>query len=113
MKSFNRNSFIFPAPQILFLAIVLFFVFGWIVWPAIIESIITDWYPSGFPFTIHAVGLCPPPGDCIDFRWIALVLDIVLWYLISAVIFRARLRGITICVIFIFTVLGISLLSAN
>src|SRR5215207_2204797 len=68
MKSLNKNSFIFPTPQKLILAIILFFVFGWIVWPLIIESIITDWYPVGFPFTIHAMGLCPPPGDCIDFR---------------------------------------------
>jgi len=107
MRTLNDNPLLFPTPKKLILAAILFFVFGWIVWPMTIESIITDWYPVGFPFTIHAIGLCPPPGDCIDFRWIALILDGILWYLISAVIFRSRLRVITICIIFLFVVLGL------
>jgi len=107
MKSFNKNSFFFPTSPKLILAMVLFFVFGWIVWPTIITSLVTDWYPVGFPFTIHAVGLCPPPGACIEFRSIALLLDGVLWYFISAIIVRARLRVVTICAIFFFVVLGL------
>jgi len=107
MKLFNKDSFLFPTSKKLFLAVILFFAFGWIIWPAIIESIITDWYPVGFPFTIHAIGLCPPPGNCIDFRWTALILDGVFWYLISAIVFRARIRLLTICIIFILGVIGI------
>ena len=72
---------------------------------------VTDWYPVGFPFTIHAIGLCPPPGDCIDFSWIALALNGVLWYLVSAVVVRARLRVLTICAVFFLVVLGILIIS--
>src|SRR5260221_9442266 len=104
MKSFTKNSFLLPIPKKLILAAILFFVFGWFVWPIIVESLITDWYPTGFPAVIHAVGLCPPPGDCIDFRWMALIFDAAFWYFISAVVSQVRIR---FWVFYAYLVLGI------
>jgi hypothetical protein len=104
MKSFNKNSFLFPTPHKLILGIVLFFVFGWIVWPTIIESLASDWFPIGFPFTIDAVTNCE---GCVDFSWIAVILDVVLWYIVSAVIIRAQLRMTSIAVVFVLAVFTI------
>jgi hypothetical protein len=84
-----KNSFLFPTKGKLILAGALFFLFGWIIYPVTIETLITDWYPIGFPMEIHAVGLCPPPGDCIDFSWTALIVDLATWYLVSAIVLRA------------------------
>src|SRR4030095_771313 len=75
MKTSPKISFLVPTPRKLILAVVLFFIFGWIAWPKAIESFMTDWYPVGFPLVIHAIGFCPPPGDCIDFRLAALFID--------------------------------------
>src|SRR6266498_2978881 len=110
MTTFTKNSFLFPTAKKLILAATLFFVFGWIVWPTIITSLITDWYPVGFPFTIHAIGLCA--GTCIDFRWVALVIDGAFWYFLSAMIFRARIRFWMFCVYFIIVILAIWLITA-
>lgn len=104
MKLFNKNSFLFPTLHELFLAIFLFFIFGWFVWPAIVTSIITDWYPVGFPFTINAVGLCE---DCYSFSWSALFLNGIFWYLISTAIVQSHLRLFTIVTLFVLAVLGI------
>ena len=90
MNKLTATSLLLPTPRKLTLAVGLFFIFGWIVWPIIIESFMTDWYPIGFPLVFHAVGLCPPPGDCIDFRWAALIIDAAFWYLAGAIIVQNR-----------------------
>ena len=71
---------------------------------------ITDWFPVGFPLVIRAGGLCEPP-DCINFRWLALIIDGIVWYLVSALIVRARISFWTFCIYFIAGIFGIWLIA--
>lgn len=84
----TQRNFLVPTWGKLILAGFLFFLFGWIIWPGIIESLMTDAYPIGFPFTIQADGLCPPTYHCVNFSWVALIGDLIVWYLVSATILR-------------------------
>lgn len=103
------KSLLFPTPKKLLLAVFLFFAFGWFVWPAIIESQITDWFPSGFPLAIHAVGLCI--DDCIRFSWLALIVDVSLWYFASAILIRAKVSFWQFCAYFVLGILGLWLIT--
>ena len=99
MNNLNNNSFLWPTPRKLILAVALFFISGWIVWPTIVESLITDWFPVGFPLVIRAGGFCA--GVCVEFRWISFVIDAAVWYLISALIIRTRVRFWVFCIYFV------------
>jgi hypothetical protein len=90
---------------------MLFYLFGWIVWPAIIASLMTDWYPVSFPFTIRAIGFCFPTSVCIDFRWTALIADVVFWYVLSAIGWRARFKVWDLGVCLVAGVLGTCLIA--
>ena len=107
-----RNSFLFPSTGKLLLATLLFFIYGWMVWPPIVISMISDWQPVGFPLIIHASSyLCPPPtGICVDFVWVAFIVDVVFWYLVSAIIVCSRANPVVVFACIIASALGIWLI---
>ena len=111
MKLLSRDSFLVPTPAKLILATGLFFLFGWVIWPVIFTAFMTDWNQVGFPLAIRATGLCAPAFVCIEFRWTALLIDAIFWYLASAVAVHARVGFWTFCLYFLVTVLGMILLS--
>jgi hypothetical protein len=104
MKLFSKYPFLVPTLSKAILAIVLFYIFGWIVRPMTI--FVTDWYPVGYPFTIRAGGFCPPTYVCVEFRWIALILDIVFWYVLVSLIIHKRIKFWTFCLYFAGSVLA-------
>ena len=69
----------------------------------------TDWLPVGFTLVIRAGGYCA--GVCVEFRWISLVIDGIVWYLVSALIIRARVRFWIFCIYFFVGVVGIYLIA--
>ena len=111
MKLFSRDSFLVPTPKKLILAAVLFFLFGWVIWPVIFTAYMMDWDQVGFPLPIRATGLCAPAFVCIEFSWSALIIDAMFWYLASATVIHARVGFWRFCLYFLVTVLGMILLS--
>ena len=111
MNTSANNSFLWPTTRKLILAAALFFISGWVVWPTIIESQMTDWFPVGFPLVIRAGGYCA--GVCVEFRWISLVIDGIVWYLVSALIIRAHIRFWVFCIYFVVGVVGIYLIAIS
>ena len=103
------KSFLFPTLKKVFIAAFLFYSFGWIIWPSIVASLMTDWYPSGFPLAIHAIGLCI--DICLEFSWLALIVDIIFWYLISATIVRAKTSAWRLLAYFVITIFGLWLVA--
>jgi len=68
------------------LALVLFLVFSWL-WQMYILSTISDTFPLGFPLQFFlAWGPCQAGQNCSEFNGLFLVLDIILWYIISAIL---------------------------
>ena len=59
---------------------------GWVVYPAYRATGPTDFYPVGFPAIIRAGGFCPPDFVCVEFSWIPVIIDLAVWYLVSAII---------------------------
>jgi hypothetical protein len=55
--------------------------------------------------------LCPPPGDCVDFRWSGLILDGAFWFVLSAIIVRARIGCLALCAYFFIGVLATALIA--
>jgi hypothetical protein len=54
---------------------------------AIVPRFISDTFPTGFPFWFYlAWGPCPPGQVCSEFNGLYLVLDLIIWYGISALI---------------------------
>jgi hypothetical protein len=65
---------------------ILFFVSS-ALWQLYILTHISDTFPAGFPFNFYvAWGPCPPGQNCSAFNIVFLALDLVIWYLISALI---------------------------
>jgi hypothetical protein len=63
------------------------------LWRVYIISRIGDSFPFGFPFVFWETwGPCRPGDNCASFSWWALIGDIVIWYIISAVILTRGLR---------------------
>lgn len=64
------------------------------VWRAYVISRISDTFPHGFPFQFYvAWGPCPPGQNCSEFNGWFLLLDILLWYIVSAfIVDRLRKR---------------------
>jgi hypothetical protein len=108
---FTKNSLLFPNISKLVLGSALFLLFGFAIWPAIIESLVTDWYPIGFPLAIHAEGLCYPSYVCIEFAWKSMVIDAVFWYVISAVLIQARVPFWRLLIYFIGAIVAIVLIA--
>jgi hypothetical protein len=57
-------------------------------------SRISDTFPYGFPFQFYVGwGPCPPGQNCSQFNGLFLLLDILLWYIVSAfIVDRLRKR---------------------
>jgi hypothetical protein len=111
MKLFSKDSFLFPTPEKVILTVVLFFLFGLMIWPIIITPLITDFNPVGFPLVIRAEGLCPPTYVCIEFRWISLVIDVMVWYLFSAAVIHAHVKFWTLCLYLLGITVGVGLIT--
>jgi hypothetical protein len=83
MKTFLR-----PSPLKIILAFVLFFAASYL-WRMYIISTISDTFPLGFPLQFYlAWGPCPPGESCSEFNRLWLILDFVIWYVVSAFIMR-------------------------
>jgi hypothetical protein len=68
------------------LAISLFYASS-TLWRAFVIARISDTFPRGFPFQYYlGWGPCPPGEVCFEFNWLYLILDIVIWYVVSALI---------------------------
>ena len=68
------------------LTFLLFFVSS-AIWQVYVLSRISDTFPAGFPFEFFvAWGPCPPGETCSEFNGLFLILDLLIWYVISALI---------------------------
>jgi hypothetical protein len=83
MKSFLQPSF-----AKIFLALFLF-ILASVIWRQVIVFMISDTFPYGFPLGFYlAWGPCPPGDNCSEFNWLWLILDLLIWYLVSALILK-------------------------
>ncbi len=83
MKTFLR-----PSPLKIILAFALFVATSYL-WRMYIISTISDTFPWGFPLQFYLVwGPCPPGEICSEFNGLYLMLDIIIWYVVSAFIIR-------------------------
>jgi len=83
MKTFLR-----PSPLKIILAFALFVTASYL-WRMYIISTISDTFPWGFPLQFYlAWGPCPPGEICSEFNGLYLMLDIIIWYVVSAFIIR-------------------------
>lgn len=89
MFSFLKPSFL---KIVLFLA---FFVFSSWLWSIYVISRISDTFPVGFPFQFFlSWGPCQPSENCSEFNGLYLILDILIWYFVSAwSVSRFKRRG--------------------
>lgn len=79
-------QFLRPNPWKIILAIILFLGSS-ALWAAIVPRFISDTFPKGFPFQFYlAWGPCPPGEVCSEFNGLYLILDLVIWYAVSALI---------------------------
>lgn len=64
------------------------------LWRMYVISRISDTFPWGFPFQFYlAWGPCPPGQNCSEFNGLYLILDVILWYVVSAFLLdRLRMR---------------------
>jgi len=68
------------------LTVILFFGSS-MLWRSFVISRISDTFPRGFPFQYYlGWGPCPPGEVCSEFNSLYLILDWVIWYLVSAFI---------------------------
>ena len=91
MKTFLR-----PNPLKIILAFVLFVVTSYL-WRMYILSTISDTFPWGFPLQFYlAWGPCPPGEICSEFNGFYFILDIIIWYVVSAfIISKVRDRRVS------------------
>ena len=56
-------------------------------WRQYVIATISDTFPWGFPLQFYlAWGPCPPGKSCSEFNGLWFTLDIIIWYLVSALI---------------------------
>lgn len=80
------NTFLKPSLLKIILALALFIAASYL-WRVFIISTISDTFPWGFPLQFYlAWGPCPPGEVCSEFNGLYLILDIIVWYLVSAFI---------------------------
>ena len=91
MKTFLR-----PSPLKIILAFALFIAASYL-WCMYIISTISDTFPWGFPLQFYlAWGPCPPGEVCSEFNGLWLVLDIIIWYMVSAFVTRMVKKEVTL-----------------
>lgn len=70
---------------------LLLFVVSSLLWRTYIISTISDTFPVGFPFAFWETwGPCQPGDNCASGNRLALLGDVAIWYIISAVILTRR-----------------------
>ena len=75
-------------PKIILMAIALMLVSS-LLWMMYMSTRVADILPLGFPFRFFlSWGPCPPGNNCTEFNLIYLILDFILWYAVSAFLFR-------------------------
>lgn len=80
------NAFLKPSLLKVIFTLALFVAASYL-WRMYIISTISDTFPLGFPLQFYlAWGPCPPDGVCSEFNWLWLVVDIIVWYMIGALI---------------------------
>ena len=80
------NTFLKPSLLKRVFAILLFVATS-LLWRNYVISTISDTFPWGFALPFYlAWGPCPPGESCSEFNGLWLILDIVVWYVISAFI---------------------------
>lgn len=86
---------IFLKPNLwkILLAAVLFFATSYI-WRMYTIFRVSDTFPWGFPFQYYlAWGPCPPGEICFEFNNLYLILDILIWYVVSALLVERLQTG--------------------
>jgi hypothetical protein len=84
-------TFLKPNLWKILVTVALFYASSYL-WRAYTISHISDTFPRGFPFEYYmAWGPCPPGEICSEFNTLYLIIDIVIWYVVSAFLV-ARLR---------------------
>lgn len=82
------NQFIKNNLQTILLAFALMLVSS-LLWQMYLVTRVSDIFPLGFPFQFFlSWGPCPPGRLCIEFNIFYLILDFIIWYAVSAVVFR-------------------------
>ena len=80
------STFLKPSVLKIMLTFGLFIAASYLWW-ILITSRITDVFPLGFPLPFYAAwGPCPPGETCSEFNELWLVVDIIVWYIVSAFI---------------------------
>ena len=78
------KAFLQPTLLKIVLAIFLFVIASWL-WYLFVTATLSDTFPLGFPLAfLTAWGPCPPGESCSESDLFYLVLDILFWYLVSA-----------------------------
>jgi hypothetical protein len=78
------KDFLKPTFAKIFIALVLFILSSWL-WRMFIISRISDTFPHGFPLQFYlAWGPCQPNEVCSEFNGLYLIIDLAIWYLVSA-----------------------------
>ena len=71
---------------------ILFFVSS-AVWQLYVLSHISDTFPAGFPLEFFvAWGPCPPGNVCSEFNILFLIVDLLFWYVVSALLLDRLLQ---------------------
>jgi hypothetical protein len=80
------KEFLKPTFAKIFLAFVLFILSSWL-WRMYIISRISDTFPYGFPLQFYfGWGPCQADETCFEFNGLYLMIDLIIWYVISAFI---------------------------
>jgi hypothetical protein len=85
-QEYQDNMLRFLKPNIwkLIVTAAFFFAVSYL-WRMLILLTISDTFPWGFPFQFYtAWGPCPPGETCFEFNNMYLLLDVILWYVVSA-----------------------------
>ena len=82
-----------PNPWTIALTVGLFSLSS-ALWRAYVMARISDTFPRGFPFQYYlGWGPCPPGEVCFEFNWLYWILDVIIWYAVSAfVVDRIRTK---------------------
>jgi hypothetical protein len=79
------NAFLKPSVLKIILTFALLIVSGWL-WRMYVISTISDTFPQGFPLQFFlAWGPCQAGENCSEFNGLYLTLDVIFWYIVSAI----------------------------
>lgn len=82
------KEFLKPTFAKIILANVLF-ILSSLLWRMFIISRISDTFPHGFPLQFYlAWGPCQPNEICFEFNGLYLIIDLVIWYIVSAFVVK-------------------------